>query len=71
MAVHECCEAFADKDGELVYSHTAIILRRGDEFFHAHTNRYSSHADIDPNELNVKQIRIEHVWPLLPQDFST
>lgn len=58
-------------NGELVYSHTAIILRRGDEFFHALTkNRYSSHADIDPNELNVKQIGTEHMWPLLPQDFT-
>lgn len=68
MIVCEFMEAFEKKDGDLTFHHTAIILRKGDEFFHAETkNQYKIKDDIPLDELNVEPIPIDHIWPLLPQ----
>lgn len=71
MTVYQCREAFEQKNGDLTYFKTDIILRNGDEFFFADTkNRYKNDADIPLNELDIESIKIDHIWPLFPQDLT-
>lgn len=71
MTVYECGRIFEEKDGDLTYSHTNIIFKKGDEYFYAKTKiRYKIDDDIPLDELNIEPIHIDHIWPLFPQDFT-
>lgn len=71
MTVYECREALEEKDGDLTYFKTDIILRNGDELFFAETkDRYKHDADIPLDKLDIEPIKIDHIWPLFPQDFT-
>lgn len=71
MTVYQCREAFERKNGDLTYFKTDIILRNGDEFFFADTkDRYKNDADIPLNEFDIEPIKIDHIWPLFPQDLT-
>lgn len=38
MEICEQSEAFLEEDGDLVFDHTKLILRRDDEYFYARAN---------------------------------
>lgn len=71
MTVHESGQIFEERDGDLTYSHTSIIFKKGYEYFYAKTEiRYEIDDDIPLDELNIEPIHIDHIWPLFPQDFT-
>ncbi|KAI4863258.1 serine/threonine kinase [Hypoxylon rubiginosum] len=65
MEICEQSEAFVEKDGDLVFEHTKIILRRQeDEYFYATTEqRLSTSSKIDVNSLHLINIPTDNIWP--------
>ncbi|KAI1426495.1 kinase-like protein [Xylaria sp. FL1777] len=62
MEVQTQSEAFEEKDGDFVFSHTKVILKKGSEFYYAVTSqRQSTH--FDPNEVECIRIPDEHIYP--------
>jgi serine/threonine protein kinase len=71
MEVVESSEAFEDFEGELVFSHTKIILRRQSEFFYALTKQRCHHAaDFDLSTIECKPIPLSQIKPLFPAAFT-
>jgi hypothetical protein len=74
MCTMEICEqsqAFLDKDGDLVFDHTKLILRRGSEYFYARANRrVSSLSAVDISQLKLHKINTENVWPPMDPSFT-
>ncbi|KAL9095840.1 MAG: hypothetical protein Q9165_001837 [Trypethelium subeluteriae] len=71
MEVVEHSEAFVDKDGDLTFSHTKVILRRRNEFYYAITDRrFHRPSEIDPHTLECIPIPIEKFRPLFPPNFT-
>ena len=70
LEIYESCEVFVKKkDGDLQYSHLALILKRGDEFFSASAANRSI-TDADLNSLRVEPIELNHVWPRYTPELS-
>lgn len=71
MEICELSEAFVEQDGDLVFDHSKIILRRGEEYFYA-TPRYRLHASsiVNPNELELIQIPVHNIWPRFDAEFT-
>lgn len=70
MEICEQSEAFVDKDGDLVFDHTKLILRR-DEYFYARANwRVSSPSAVDISQLKISKIPMENVWPPMDPCFT-
>ncbi|KAI8947946.1 kinase-like protein [Xylaria longipes] len=65
MEVQTQSQAFEEKDGDWVFSHTKIILRKGSEFYYAVTGRRQL-ANFDPNQLECVRIPDEHIYPTAP-----
>jgi len=71
MEVCEQNEAFIEKDGELTFSHTKVILREGDQYYYAITDRrYHSASEVDPFELGIVPIPASKIWPPFPMNFT-
>ncbi|KAI0469458.1 kinase-like protein [Xylaria cf. heliscus] len=68
MEVQTQSEAFEEKNGDWVFSHTKIILRKGSEFYYAVTSR-RQRAQFDPNELKCIRIPNEHIYPAASPSF--
>lgn len=63
----EQSQAFAEKDGDLEYSHTKFILKKGSQYFYAITNRrYHDMSAIDPLTLDLASIHPSQLWPEIP-----
>jgi hypothetical protein len=68
MEVCEQNEAFVEEDGDLVFSHTKIILRNGAQYYYAITSRrYHSSSEVNSFELNPIPISASKIWPLFPK----
>ncbi len=63
MEVCEQNKAFVEKDKDLGFSHTKLILRDGDRYYYAIPGRRSSKVDL--RELDLVPISTAHIWPLL------
>ncbi|PKK45265.1 hypothetical protein CI102_9923 [Trichoderma harzianum] len=72
MEICETGEAFIEKDDDLVFDHTKIILKGADdEFFYAKTNsRQHQIPHIDVNSLDISRIPADHIWPLADPTFT-
>ncbi|CBY00826.1 similar to serine/threonine-protein kinase [Plenodomus lingam JN3] len=71
MEVCEQNEAYVEKDGELTFSHTKVILRKDGQYYYATTHRrYDSAADIDLAELPLESIPTWQIWPPFPHNFT-
>jgi serine/threonine protein kinase len=68
MEVQTQSEAFEEKDGDWVSSHTKVILRKGSEFYYAVTSRRQS-ANFDPNQLECVRIPDEDIYPAATTNF--
>lgn len=69
MEICEQSEAFVQQNGELVFDHTKLILRRGDDYFYARTNQRQTSA-IDVSLLETSKIPAENVWPPMDPQFT-
>ncbi|KFY36088.1 hypothetical protein V494_05328 [Pseudogymnoascus sp. VKM F-4513 (FW-928)] len=68
MEVCEENEAFEEKDGDLSFHHTKIILRGGPQYFYARTSRrYQSTPEIDVADLELFPIPASQIWPPFPE----
>jgi serine/threonine protein kinase len=71
MEVCEQNEAFVEEHGDLVFSHTKIILREGDQYYYAITSRrYPSTSKVDLLELDLVPIPSSQIWPPFPTQFA-
>ncbi|KAM5476734.1 hypothetical protein MauCBS54593_000004 [Microsporum audouinii] len=71
MEICEQSEAFVEQDGDLVFDHTKLILRRDNEYFYARANwRTSSRSTVDISQLKVSRIPTENVWPLMDPRYT-
>ncbi|KAI1132330.1 kinase-like protein [Nemania abortiva] len=68
MEVQIQSEAFEEKDGDLVFSHTKVILRKGSEFYYAITDKRQL-AHFDTNQLECVKIPDEHIYPAATPGF--
>lgn len=63
-------EVYAEKDDDLVYDHTKVILRGANgEFFYAKTSQRMS-KPINVNELDKIRIPSEHIHPVADPSFT-
>ncbi len=71
MKICEQNEAYTEEDGDLRFSHTKVILREGNQYYYAITDRrYSSTSEVDPSELDIVPIPASQIWPPFPIDFT-
>ncbi|RDA87713.1 hypothetical protein CP532_1784 [Ophiocordyceps camponoti-leonardi (nom. inval.)] len=72
MEICEKGEMYVEKDDDIVFDHSKIILRAADgEFFYAKTNqRILSLPNIDVDELDTIGIPADRVWPLADTEFT-
>ncbi|KAH8586090.1 serine/threonine-protein kinase-like protein [Bisporella sp. PMI_857] len=71
MEVCEQNEAFAEAYRDLVFSHTKIILREGDQYYYAITSRcYFATSEVDLLELDFVSIPASQIWPLFSRQFT-
>lgn len=70
MEICESSEAFVEEDGDLVFSHTKIILRRQDRYFYATTNRRLQPSAIELDGLELLEIPVHSVWPKFHPEFT-
>ncbi|KZF19230.1 serine/threonine kinase [Xylona heveae TC161] len=64
MEVYDQSEAFIEKDGDLEFSHTKVVLRAEDRFFYGSSQRRllpGSTFDLPPSELT--EIPLDKIWP--------
>ncbi len=59
MDIVEASEAFIEEGDDLVFSHTKVILKKGDQYFYATTK--SRH--VDPSTLDPIPIPASRIWP--------
>ena len=63
--------AFVEKHGDLVFSHTKIILREGNQYYYAITSRrYPATSKVDLHELNPVPIPASQIWPSFSAQFG-
>lgn len=71
MEVCQQNEAFTEVDGDLAFSHTKVILREGDQYYYAITDRrYGSTSKVEPSELDIVPIPACQIWPPFPTNFT-
>ena len=71
MEVCEQNEAFVEENGDLVFSHTKMILREGDRYYYAITSRrYPANSQVDLLELDLVPIPTSQIWPPFPRQFT-
>jgi len=64
MEICEQNEIFTEADGDLVFSHTKIILREGDQYYYTSTSRrYPDDCKADLHGLDIVPIPASHIWP--------
>jgi serine/threonine protein kinase len=71
MEIHEQNEAFVEQNEDVIFSHTKVILKEGDQYYYAITShRYHSTSEVDPSELNIVPIPSSQLWPEFPTTFT-
>ncbi|PBP19286.1 hypothetical protein BUE80_DR009522 [Diplocarpon rosae] len=71
MEICEQNEAFVEENSDLAYSHTKIILRKGDQYYYAITSRrYPVTSKPDLLELDLVPIPTSQIWPPFPRQFA-
>ncbi|KAI1171104.1 kinase-like protein [Nemania sp. FL0916] len=68
MEVLTQSEAFEEKDGDWVFSHTKVILRKGSQHYYALTVERQA-ANFDPAQLECVRIPDEHIYPAASPTF--
>lgn len=65
MEMYEHSEAFVEEEGDLVFDHTKIILKKTeDDFYYARVPyRLQRLPDIDFGTLHLTQIPVDNIWP--------
>jgi len=64
MEICEQNQSWAEEDGDLVFSHTKIILREGDQYYYTSTSRrYPDDGKADLQGLDIVPIQASHIWP--------
>ena len=61
--------AFVEKHGDLVFSHTKIILREGNQYYYAISSHRCLGFKVDIHELNPIPIPSSQLWPSFPTQF--
>ncbi|KAI9781240.1 MAG: hypothetical protein M1816_002423 [Peltula sp. TS41687] len=59
MEIVQANEAFIEEGGDLVFSHTKVILKDEDQYFYAITKS----RKVDPSALDPVPIRTSRIWP--------
>jgi serine/threonine protein kinase len=73
MEICEIGEIFVEKDGEVVFDHTKLILRADDEYFYAKTSqrmRMFQSSTIDINLLDPIRIPADQIFPSADPEFT-
>jgi len=72
MEIIEKAEAYIEKDDDMVYDHTKVILSGADgDFYYARTTHHRKVKDVNTDQLdNMQRIPDEHVLPLADPDFT-
>ncbi len=64
-------EAWVERDGDWIFSHTKIILKKDDQYFVATSmHRYRSAADVNLADLDPISIPASKIWPQYPEHFK-
>lgn len=69
IEIYDQSEAFVEEDGDLVFDHTKVILKKGGDLFYARTNQRQS-ATIDLNQLEAIPIPKDHIYPAFNPIFT-
>ena len=69
MEVYQKGECWEEKGSEVTFSHTKIILKRGDDFFYAATNLHLP-SSIDISKLDPIPIPIDHIRPFFSAELT-
>lgn len=65
-------EVFIEKDGDLEFAHTKVILRENNRFFYATTRqRFSPLSIFKFQPLDLTEIPTDKIWPEIGPDFTT
>ncbi len=72
MEICEKGEFYLEKDDDVFFDHTKVILRRADdEYFYAKTDQRAFRAPkIDISKLAISPIPAEQIWPLAYPKFT-
>ncbi|PUU77425.1 serine/threonine-protein kinase-like protein [Tuber borchii] len=71
MEVCEQADMFAEEHEDLVFSHTKIILREGNQYYYAITSRqYPATSKVDLGELDIVPIPTSQMWPSFSAQFG-
>jgi len=71
MEICEYAAAFIESGGDLVFSHSKIILKDDKQYYHARTpRRCRSIPNIDLSTIELNPIPIKKVWPTFSNQFS-
>ena len=64
MEVCEQNEAWVERDGDWIFSHTKVMLKHDDQYFYAtSTHCYGSAANVNLNDLDPIPILASEIWP--------
>jgi serine/threonine protein kinase len=70
----EICEkgaALVEREGDLVFSHTKLILKDGQQYYYAITpRRCRSIPKIDISDLDLQPIPSSQIWPKFTEEFT-
>src|SRR5271157_5424711 len=71
MEVQEQGEQWEEVEGDIEFRHTMIILRKGDDYFHArYTCRMMPTTQVNPDVLELHPIPTSHIWPPYSNDLT-
>lgn len=69
MEIYDQSEAFVEEDGDLVFDHTKVILKKGSDLFYARINQRQT-ATINLNQLEAIPIPKDHIYPAFNPTFT-
>lgn len=70
MGVQQQSQAFIEKDGDLEFDHTKIIVKGpNDQYFYT-TTRERTASSVDINQLELTPIPVENIWPQYSDKFT-
>ncbi|KLU90587.1 hypothetical protein MAPG_10439 [Magnaporthiopsis poae ATCC 64411] len=71
MEICQSNEAWVEKDGDLAFDHTKIILRQDDDYFYARVPfRENDPSAVDVARLDARKIIMDSVWPPADSRFT-
>ncbi|KID62954.1 uncharacterized protein G6M90_00g079550 [Metarhizium brunneum] len=72
MEIYQRGQAFIEKDGDLEFAFTKLIIKGPNhQYFYATTkDRIGTFSSVDINQLEMVPIPLENIWPLFSDHFS-